>query len=659
MKKRLKFGVILAALVFAFSALAGCGKATEISTYQGENKDTLTGNSLYDKELFYRNDFFAESADPFVLDDTARSGYYYMYRTGNRLYALRSKNLTDWEPIGNTLSIKNGVLTDKAYTVSNEIANTAIWASEVIFDADEEKYYAFFSATPRLTEAEKKQFEMYNLLVAVSDSPEGPFELVSFRDEAAVEGGYYHDYNVTAGKTEVTENSTELLDSNGEVYAYPQKYAEYCYIDPQAGRYYYEQNEGIGVGGNRLNDTLRANGFAQGIDPSPFVAPNGDKYLYWVVDLADGYANRVYGVKMKTDENGKSSWLNPDFSTMKLLTIHGYYTIEDFLKANHPAEGEEAAVVDRVDYEYAASVCNEGPCMVEHNGKYYLTYSANGWGQSSYCVVQAVSDSPIGPFRKLTQAENAVIISSDGGASPKTAGPGHHCFMTVGSKNYIGYHKHRDYTYMGTRGYSIDEIKWITITDKDGNPLDVMYANGPTISVQPQIYGEYANVAEGLTANVKKGKLVDGSSVSSLTDGLLSMNTIINAAFNDKYIKETEIKQTTTFEFDLGGMKELRAVMIYNSKDPNRAFFECSAEFVGVDENGKEQTYAISKIAFDTDEYANVVEVDGVKRLTSIVHGASAYAEFAAINAKKVRITVSVPSGQTSVGISEIRILGK
>ena len=147
--------------------------------------------------------------------------------------------------------------------------------------------------------------------------------------------------------------------------------------------------------------------------------------------------------------------------------------------------------------------------------------------------------------------------------------------------------------------------------------------------------------------------------MSSLTDGLLSMNTIINAAFNDKYIKETEIKQTTTFEFDLGGMKELRAVMIYNSKDPNRAFFECSAEFVGVDENGKEQTYAISKIAFDTDEYANVVEVDGVKRLTSIVHGASAYAEFAAINAKKVRITVSVPSGQTSVGISEIRILGK
>lgn len=659
MKKRLKFGVLVTALVFMFSAFAGCSKATEISSYQGENKDPLTGNSVYDKELFYRNDYFAESADPFVLDDTARSGYYYLYRTGSRLYALRSKNLTDWEPIGNTLSTKNGVLTDKAYTVSNEIAHTSIWAPEVIFDEDEEKYYAFFSATPRLSAEESKSMEMYNLLVAVSDSPEGPFELVSFRDEAAVGGGYNHDYNVTAGKTEVAENSTELLNTKGEVYSYPQKYAEYCYIDPQAGRYYYEQNEGTGVGGNRLSDSLRGNGFAQGIDPSPFVAPNGDKYLYWVVDLADGYANRIYGVKMHTDENGKSSWLKPDFSTMKLLTIHGYYTVEDFLKANYPAAGEEAEAVEPVDYEYSTTVCNEGPCVIEHKGKYYLTYSANGWTGATYCVVQSVSDSPMGPFRKLTQDENAVIISSDGGASPKTAGPGHHSFVSAGNKNYIAYHKHRDYTYAGVRGYAVDEIKWLTITDKDGNPLDVMYANGPTISVQPKINGEYGNVAEGLTAEVTKGKLAGGASVSNLTDGLLSMNTIINAKFNDKYVKETEITETTTFEFDLGDAKALRAVMIYNSKDPNKAFLKCSAEFTGSDENGNEKTWSISNIEFDLDENANVVDVDGLKRVTSIVHGASAYAEFAEINVKKVRITVFVPSGQASVGISEIRILGK
>ncbi len=305
----------------AIFALSGCAKkGEELSTYQGETKDSLTGKSVYNKELFYRNDYFASSADPFVLDDTARSGYYYLYRTQDRLYTLRSKDLVNWSDVGNTLSTKNGVLSDLAETVSKNIAYQNIWAAEVIYDEIEEQYYAFFSATPKSANdttggegVQEETGEMYNLYVAAADSPEGPFELVNFRDDAAVNGGYYHDYNVTAGRTEILENSLELLDSEGYVFAYPQDYAEYCYIDPQAGRYYYEQNEGIGVGGNRLSDSLRAHGFAQGIDPHPYVADNGDKYLYWVVDYADGYANRVYGVKMKTDENGKSSWLADRF----------------------------------------------------------------------------------------------------------------------------------------------------------------------------------------------------------------------------------------------------------------------------------------------------------------------------------------------------------
>ena len=37
---------------------------------------------------------------------------------------------------------------------------------------------------------------------------------------------------------------------------------------------------------------------------------------------------------------------------------------------------------------------NEGPCVVYHNGKYYLTISINGYRDKSYSVIQAVSDSP-------------------------------------------------------------------------------------------------------------------------------------------------------------------------------------------------------------------------------------------------------------------------
>lgn len=666
MKKTRTARVAFALLFSAIFALSGCAKkGEELSTYQGETKDSLTGKSVYNKELFYRNDYFASSADPFVLDDTARSGYYYLYRTQDRLYTLRSKDLVNWSNVGNTLSTKNGVLSDLAETVSKNIAYQNIWAAEVIYDEIEEQYYAFFSATPKSANdttggegVQEETGEMYNLYVAAADSPEGPFELVNFRDDAAVSGGYYHDYNVTAGRTEIAENSLELLDSEGYVFAYPQDYAEYCYIDPQAGRYYYEQNEGIGVGGNRLSDSLRGHGFAQGIDPHPYVADNGDKYLYWVVDYADGYANRVYGVKMKTDENGKSSWLAPDFSTMKLLTMHGYYTVEDFLKEKHPKDGEEAVSAPSVTYEYPSTRCNEGPFVISHGGKYYLTYSANGYAQATYCVVQAVSDSPLGPFRKLTEAENGVLISSDGGASPRTSGPGHHSFVTVGEQLYICYHKHRDYTVGGgIRGYSIDEVKWLSITDKDGNPLDVMYVNGATISEQPTIFGEYKNVVEGKEASVKKGSLAANSSVKYLTDGLLSMNTIVNAAFVSEYVKETEISETTTFEFSFDRPQAIRALMIYNSKDPNKVFLDASAEFV-CEVDGKEKTYKISKIAFDLEQYAETADVDGQIMVLSVVHGASAYAEFSEIKVKTARITVNVPAGKT-VGISEIRMLGK
>ena len=42
-----------------------------------------------------------------------------------------------------------------------------------------------------------------------------------------------------------------------------------------------------------------------------------------------------------------------------------------------------------------------------------------------------------------------------------------------------------------------------------------------------------------------------------------------------------------------------------------------------------------------------------------VTPGVAAYAEFEELNAKSIRITVEVPKGQESVGISEIKILGK
>ena len=46
-----------------------------------------------------------------------------------------------------------------------------------------------------------------------------------------------------------------------------------------------------------------------------------------------------------------------------------------------------------------ANMWNEGAFMYKHNGKYYLTYSANLWARE-YAVGYAVADSPLGDFVK-------------------------------------------------------------------------------------------------------------------------------------------------------------------------------------------------------------------------------------------------------------------
>ena len=78
-------------------------------------------------------------------------------------------------------------------------------------------------------------------------------------------------------------------------------------------------------------------------------------------------------------------------------------------------------------------------------------------------------------------------------------------------------------------------------------------------------------------------------------------------------------------------------------------------EFV-CQEDGKEGTKVIENIPFST-EYYQSNDFDG--SMFYIIPGAAAYAEFDALTVTSVRITVEVPEGQSDVGLSEIRILGK
>ena len=86
-----------------------------------------------------------------MLDNTAVDGWYYLYGTEGSLYCYRSKDLMDWERVGNALDNMGWSSPGKMSEVRRATWKD-IWAPEVVYDPDEEIYYMFFSATPEADE---------------------------------------------------------------------------------------------------------------------------------------------------------------------------------------------------------------------------------------------------------------------------------------------------------------------------------------------------------------------------------------------------------------------------------------------------------------------------------------------------------------------------
>ena len=77
----------------------------------------------------------------------------------------------------------------------------------------------------------------------------------------------------------------------------------------------------------------------------------------------------------------------------------------------------------------------EGPFMFIRNGKYYFMWSEGGWTGPDYSVAYAISDSLMGPYKRIGK-----ILAQD----PKVAtGEGHHSVIHNAKKDawYIIYHR--------------------------------------------------------------------------------------------------------------------------------------------------------------------------------------------------------------------------
>ncbi|MBQ4557630.1 MAG: family 43 glycosylhydrolase [Clostridia bacterium] len=135
---------------------------------------------------------------------------------------------------------------------------------------------------------------------------------------------------------------------------------------------------------------------------------------------------------------------------------------------------------DRYDGDDVA----EGPEMLKHNGKYYLTFSQDNYSSPKYSVFYATADSPMGPFSEKKLAFITDDQKQTDSANPHLYGTAHHAFTTSpdGSQLIMVYHAHRSINAVSERRVCLDVAGF----DENGNFFAGTVNKGhPTATAQP------------------------------------------------------------------------------------------------------------------------------------------------------------------------------
>ncbi len=686
MKNAKKIMLSLCAIVLSLITVVGCanGGGTFVALPYGDTIEEFKhfyDTTEYNKELFYRNDMIIDAPDPFiayVTDGGEYDGDFMLYSTSTEgmnvvgFDAWRSNDCVSWETVGPILVPE-----------VNGWAYERFWAPELIYDAEANRedyramlgddatgkgvYFLWFSAINqydalyywdenhplykedaivRYFYNNNKYRSNFCIGLAVSTSPAGPFR-------------YYTNSKYRLKDEYLTE--TEL--KNGAVKAYSDDVSEWLgYGKPSSSNPKYELNPYYDPNKRELrcdeafidHYDLVDVAFEKGIlnlghpnfgtiDVSPFIDPvTQDKYLYF--NGMRRVDSLVLGIKL-TDKYG--DWTqDAKWETLTQLTTPDYRVV-----------GEKNA--DTVSDLYEANV-NEGPVMVynKDNGKYYLTLSSNGMQHKKYSVIQAIGDTPLGPFKKPLSTEGGYVMTADFHWD-WVSGTGHHGFFYVKDEMYIIYHAHRNREKGdGNRGPNVAKVHFVTNSDGE----QVLYAV-PTFSLQP-IFGssaKYTNIAG--EAKVEASNLKKGSSKKYLTDDLLTAYSFID------FVEETEFKKgesEITFTFD--DYRPLRSIMVYQSMWVSKGFDSVKRiEMDYLSKTGAKNTAYINNLKFDNHRYKVIYDPKTGVDLNQYTgydpelnydfyRGTpAAIAEFDEIKVKEVRIKFN---SKNPINVSEIYLLG-
>jgi len=188
------------------------------------------------------------------------------------------------------------------------------------------------------------------------------------------------------------------------------------------------------------------------IDPSPFVDPSGQAYLYLSTD--------------NTCSEG-SCTLQPTISVIPLT--------EDLLEASGPRVPLFSGDPGTWEAANAPAPTVEDPSMELHDGTYYLFYSGGSYTHA-YGMGYATASSPTGPFTKA--ASNPILAST---ANALSVGGGDRLVTAPHGDLWMGYAA-RLSSYSNPRTLWIDPFSW----QPAGTPSapDVPVIAGPTTTPQ-------------------------------------------------------------------------------------------------------------------------------------------------------------------------------
>ena len=355
------------------------------------------------------------------------------------------------------------------------------------------------------------------------------------------------------------------------------------------------------------------NGWNGGFDTKIFVDDDNQPYLFWPGRGISG----IYGVKL--DPNDLTKFMGTPTHLFGFNPMHAW---ERYGEAN----------------EYPTVAWIEGPWVIKRNGIYYLEYSASGTQWKTYAEGYYTATSPLGPY---TYAANNPLLRKTEGLVTGTA---HGSIVKL---------KDRDewwqfYTIVlsnppGGRRIGMDKVTF----DSDG----LMYCK-VTDSPQPApgtVAREGAPVS--IPVSINKIGIADAkSSFSSEKNGYPAAFAVDNYS-GTVWMPEDDDK-APSFVVDLGPATRYDVVQHFTI-DAMRVMFTGARRGFGATPGNLPVFKYKLEVSSDGEKFVTVLD-----KTKNTVSKDTIYEEFAAINCRFVRFTVTDWPKETPLGIIDFTVFG-